>query len=130
MREYRWPMSDLCIEAERIVDLGEEPGIRCCSRHTARGKQERCAHRNTNFADVFTLRDGKIVRYDTYWSRAVALAAVGLSESGRVVGISVWRRPPTGKIPLRGPMSATTGIKMSRGDGIRTRDPRRERPVS
>jgi hypothetical protein len=30
--------------------------------------------------ELFTLRDGKIVRYDAYWSRAVALEAVGLSE--------------------------------------------------
>jgi hypothetical protein len=30
--------------------------------------------------DVFTLHDGKIVHFDSYWSRAQALEAVGLSE--------------------------------------------------
>ena len=34
----------------------------------------------TQLADLFTLRDGKIVRYDSYWNRAEALEAVGLSE--------------------------------------------------
>ncbi|MGH2966706.1 MAG: hypothetical protein ACRDMH_15180 [Solirubrobacterales bacterium] len=30
--------------------------------------------------DLFTLRDGKIVRYYSYWNRADALEAAGLTE--------------------------------------------------
>jgi ketosteroid isomerase-like protein len=30
--------------------------------------------------ELFTLRDGKIVRYDTYWNRAEALQVAGLRE--------------------------------------------------
>ena len=32
------------------------------------------------FAGIFTLRDGKIVRWQAFWDRQKALEAVGLSE--------------------------------------------------
>ena len=48
------------------------------SRQTARGKQSGVPIEH-ELGDLFTLRDGKIVRFDSYWSRAVALEAVGLS---------------------------------------------------
>jgi len=49
------------------------------SRHTARGKQSGVPIEHEN-GDLFTLRDGKIVRYEAYWNRADALEAAGLSE--------------------------------------------------
>jgi ketosteroid isomerase-like protein len=70
MREYLQPMADLRIRAERIIDLGGER-VLVLSRHTARGKQSGVPIGRKG-ADVFTLRDGKIVRYDAYWNRAVA----------------------------------------------------------
>jgi ketosteroid isomerase-like protein len=78
MREYLRAMSDLRIEAERIIDLGGER-VLVLSRHTARGKRSGVPIEH-EIGDVFTLRDGKIVRFDSYWSRAEALEAVGLSE--------------------------------------------------
>ena len=78
VREYLQPFSDLCIEAERIVDLGGDR-VLVLSRQTARGKQSGVPMTN-QLGDVLTLRDGKIVRYDSYWNRAEALEAVGLSE--------------------------------------------------
>jgi ketosteroid isomerase-like protein len=34
---------------------------------------------NHELGDLFTLRAGKIVRYDSYWDRAEAMKTVGLS---------------------------------------------------
>ena len=78
MSEYLRAIADLRIEAERIIDLGDDR-VLVLSRHTARGKQSGVPIEH-KIGDVFTLRDGKIVRFDSYWSRAVALEAVGLSE--------------------------------------------------
>ena len=78
MLVYLRPFSDLQIEAERIIDLGEDR-VLVLSRQTAHGKQSGVpiAH---EFGDLFTLPDGKIVRLDSYWNRADALEAAGLSE--------------------------------------------------
>jgi ketosteroid isomerase-like protein len=78
MSEYLRAMSDLRIEAERLIDLGGER-VLVLSRHTARGKQSGVPIEH-QLGDVFTLRDGKIVHFDSYWSRDEALEAVGLLE--------------------------------------------------
>jgi ketosteroid isomerase-like protein len=78
MREYLRAFSDLRIEAERIIDLGGDR-VLVLSRHTARGKQSGVPIEH-EVGDLFTLRDGKIVRYDSYWNRAQALEAAGLRE--------------------------------------------------
>ena len=79
MREYLGPFSDLRIAAERIIDLGGDR-VLVLSRHTARGKQSGVPIEH-EIGDLFTLRDGKIaVDGDTYWDRAKALEAAGLSE--------------------------------------------------
>ena len=49
------------------------------SRQTATGKQSGVPIEH-EFGDVFTLRDGKVVRFESYWNRADALEAAGLSE--------------------------------------------------
>jgi uncharacterized protein len=78
MREYLRPMAGLRIEAERFFDLGGDR-VLVLSRHTARGKQSGVPIEH-ELGDLFTLRDGKIVRFDTYWNRTVALEAAGLNE--------------------------------------------------
>jgi ketosteroid isomerase-like protein len=78
MLEYLRPFSDLRIEAERIIDLGGDR-VLVLSRQTAQGKQSGVPI-DHEAGDVFTLRDGKIVRYDAYWNRADALEAAGLPE--------------------------------------------------
>ena len=45
----------------------------------ARGKQ-RGVPIESELGDLFTLRDGKIVRYYSYWNRADALEAAGLRD--------------------------------------------------
>ena len=78
MAEYLHPFSDLRIEAERIIDLDDDR-VLVLARQTARGKLSG-APIDHEFGDLFTLRGGKIVRYDSYWDRAEAMKAVGLSE--------------------------------------------------
>ncbi len=78
IREYLRPLSDLRIEAERIIDLSGDR-VLVLSRQTARGKLSGVPIEH-ELGELFTLRDGKIVRYETYWDRAGALEAVGLSE--------------------------------------------------
>lgn len=71
-------LADLHIEAEQIVDLGEDR-VLVLSRQTAQGKTSGLPF-DREFGDVFTLRDGKILRYVSYWDRAEALKAVGQPE--------------------------------------------------
>ena len=70
--------SDLRIQAERNIDLSRDR-VLVLSRHTARGKQNGVPI-DHEIGDLFTLRDSKIVRYDSYWDRAEALEAAGLGE--------------------------------------------------
>jgi ketosteroid isomerase-like protein len=78
MLDYLRAFSDLRIEAERIIDLGGDR-VLVLSRQTAFGKQSGVPIEH-ELGDVFTLRDGKVVRLESYWNRADALEAAGLSE--------------------------------------------------
>ena len=78
MRDYIRAFSDLRIEAERIVGLSGDR-VLVLSRHTARGKESGVPIEH-EMGDLFTMRDGKIVRYASYWIRAEALEAAGVSE--------------------------------------------------
>jgi ketosteroid isomerase-like protein len=78
MLGYVRAFSDLRIEAERIIDLGGDR-VLVLSRQTARGKQSGVPI-DHKFGDLFTMRDGKVVRFATYWNRAEALEAAGLNE--------------------------------------------------
>ena len=93
MRHYIRAFSDLRIEAERIIDLSEDR-VLVLSRHTARGKQSGVPI-DHEIGDLFTLRDGKIVRYDSYWDRAEALEAAGLGSSWLTVRSEPALRPDT-----------------------------------
>jgi ketosteroid isomerase-like protein len=78
MASYLDALADLRIQAERIIDLGGDR-VLVLSRHTARGKTSGLPYEH-ELGDVFTLSDGKVLRYASYWDRAEALEAVGLSE--------------------------------------------------
>jgi ketosteroid isomerase-like protein len=77
-REYLEALSDLRTEAERIIDLSDDR-VLVLSRQTARGKQSGVPI-DHELGDLFTLRDGKIVRFYSYWNRVDALEAAGLRE--------------------------------------------------
>ena len=83
-REYFFAFADLHIEAERIIDLGDDR-VLVMSRQTARGKLSGAPFEH-ELADLITLRDGKIVGMAAYWRRAEALEAVGLSEQDAQAG--------------------------------------------
>ncbi len=78
MASYLDALADLRIEAERIIDLGEDR-VLVLSRQTARGKTSGLPFER-EFGDLFTLSDGKVLRYVSYWDRAEALKAVGLTR--------------------------------------------------
>jgi ketosteroid isomerase-like protein len=77
-REYFLAFSDLRIEAERMIDLGDDR-VLVLTRQTARGKLSGAPF-DHELADLMTLQDGKIVGLAAYWHRAEALEAVGLAE--------------------------------------------------
>jgi ketosteroid isomerase-like protein len=78
MTSYLDALADLRVEAERMIDLGDDR-VLVLSRQTARGKTSALPF-DSEFGDLFTFRNGKILRYASYWDRADALAAAGLSE--------------------------------------------------
>ena len=67
----------LRIEAERFIEVGES--VMVFTRHTGRAKGSGLPS-GGEFADVLTLRDGLVVRFDQYRERSTALEAVGLRE--------------------------------------------------
>ena len=75
---YLDALADLRVEAEQIIDLGDDR-VLVLSRHTAQGKTSGVPF-DHELGDLFTLSDGKILRYVSYWDRDEALEAVGLSE--------------------------------------------------
>ncbi len=78
LSDYIDALADLHLEAERIIDLGGDR-VLVLSRQTARGKTSGLPWEH-ELGDLFTLRDGKILRYVSYWDPADALEAAGLSE--------------------------------------------------
>jgi ketosteroid isomerase-like protein len=75
--DYLHAFADLRIEAEDIFDLDDDR-VLVLSRHTARGKLSG-APIDHELGDLFTLRAGKVARYDSYWDRAEAMRAAGIS---------------------------------------------------
>jgi ketosteroid isomerase-like protein len=78
MASYLDALADLRVEAERIIDLGGDR-VLVLSRHTARGKTSGLPYEH-ELGDLFTLSDGKVLRYASYWDREEALEVAGLSE--------------------------------------------------
>ena len=76
--EYLHPFSNLRIEAEEIIDLDDDR-VLVLSRHTAEGKLSGAPIEH-EMGDLFTLRAGKVVRYDSYWERAEAMKVTELAE--------------------------------------------------
>ena len=74
--EYLSAFAEYRMEAERIIDVDDER-VLGLSRHTGRGKSSG-APIERELGEMITLRDGKIVRVDSYWDRAEALKAAGL----------------------------------------------------
>jgi ketosteroid isomerase-like protein len=66
------------VEAERIVDLGDK--VLVLSRQSAQGKRTGVPV-NIQSSEIFTVRGGRIVRWELYVDRAEGLRAAGLERS-------------------------------------------------
>ena len=69
--------SDVRMEAERYIEVGER--VLVLARHRAVGKRSGVPMNHVD-AWVFSIRDGRIVRWDAYWDPAEAKRALGLEE--------------------------------------------------
>ena len=81
-REYFHGLLDIRIEAERIIDLGDDR-VLVLTRQTGHGKLSGVPFEH-ELADLMTLKNGKIVVMAAYWHRAEGLEAAGLSEQSEV----------------------------------------------
>ena len=77
VREWLEAVEDLRIEAERYIDTGGDSVV-VFTRHRALTNSG--VPIDEEFADVLTVREGRIVRLHTYRHRSEALEAVGLRE--------------------------------------------------
>jgi len=64
------------VEPERYFDLGERVLVFLAFRATGKGSG---IHVDAAMAWLFTLRDGKVIRWDLFGARAEALEVAGLS---------------------------------------------------
>jgi ketosteroid isomerase-like protein len=72
-------LDDYRMVPERFIDAGDRQVV-VLSREGGRGKDSGAEVQTHLTAHLWTLKDGKAVRMQSYWERADALAAVGLSE--------------------------------------------------
>jgi ketosteroid isomerase-like protein len=63
------------LEAEEFVELGDR--VLVLTRQSGRGKHSGVLL-DRELGDLFTFRDGKIVRLESYWNRDEAVRAAGL----------------------------------------------------
>ncbi len=75
--DWRAAWTDYELEVERLEDLGDQ--VLTIERNRATGKRSGVGVDMQTFS-VWTLRDGKVVRWQGYASEEEALEAVGLSE--------------------------------------------------
>jgi len=75
--EWARAFDDLRNRAEKFIDLGDR--VLVLWRQSGRGRASGIPYEQ-ELADIFTLRNGKIVRLVSYWDRSEALEAAGLSE--------------------------------------------------
>jgi uncharacterized protein len=75
----RWASvwENLTVTIEEIIDAGEQ--VVLVAHHRGRGRGSG-VEVDTRFYEVYTLRDGKVVRVDEFSERGNALQAAGLSE--------------------------------------------------
>jgi ketosteroid isomerase-like protein len=81
VRDYyeRWESSweELQVNAEEFIDAGDRVVVTAYFRGRGRGSGVEV---DTRFNEVYTLRDGKIVRIDEFTEREKALEAAGLGK--------------------------------------------------
>jgi ketosteroid isomerase-like protein len=77
LAHWKAEWDDYKVMPEEFVDMGERVVVTVRLGGRGRGSGVEI---DARFYDVYTLRDGKVVRMDQFTERAEALAAVALSE--------------------------------------------------
>ena len=75
--EWLQTFDQLRVQAERFIEVGDSVVV--FVRHTGNAKASGLPMEG-EFADVMTLRQGRVIRFEQYRDRAEALEAAGLSE--------------------------------------------------
>ena len=77
MEKLTEALDDYTMIAEEFVEVGPDK-VLVFAREGGRGKGSRAPVQTNQTAHLWTLRDGKAVRMQSYWERPEALEAVGL----------------------------------------------------
>jgi ketosteroid isomerase-like protein len=72
-------IEDYRMEPEEFIDAGDDR-VLVFSREAGRGRGSGAEVITHPTAHLWTLRDGKAIRLESYWERSDALAAAGLDE--------------------------------------------------
>jgi ketosteroid isomerase-like protein len=75
MTEFLDSWEDLTVDAEHFHEDGER--VLVLNRYRGRGRRSGLEVDHQG-GDLFTLRDGRVVRWESYWDRAAAIRAAGL----------------------------------------------------
>ena len=75
--EWLQTFDRLRVQAERFIEVGDSVVV--LVRHIGSAKASGLPFEG-KFADVVTLREGRVIRFEQYRDRAEALKAAGLSE--------------------------------------------------
>lgn len=76
-REWLRSWEGLRIEAQALYDLGDRTLV--FSRQTGTARLSGVPYEH-DFAELITLRDGRLRVFDSYWTREEALRELGISE--------------------------------------------------
>jgi len=79
MRKVSEVLADYRMVPERFIDAGADR-VLVFSREVGRGRESGAEIQTHLTGHLWTLKDGKAVRMQSYWERPEALEAVGLSE--------------------------------------------------
>ena len=77
IEHWRSAWEELTVTVNEVIDAGQRVVVTIDHRGRGRGSGIEV---NARFYDVYTVRDGKVLRSDEYANRAEALEAAGLSE--------------------------------------------------
>ena len=77
MERWASAFDELEVTAEEFIDAGDRVLVTAYHRGRGRGSGVEV---DTRFYELYTLRDGKVVRVDEFTDRPEALEAAGLSE--------------------------------------------------
>jgi hypothetical protein len=108
-------------EVDCFADRGDR--VLVLTRQTGRGRRSDVPL-DKELADFFTVRDGRIVRWESYWDRAEALKAAGLTEEE----LKPFQRPSLTRRKLRAlELKVDAGWRHGRYSGPRINESRKDR---